>query len=115
MTEEKTTTKKTTKKSTKKNAVCSADVRLVSAWAGGFQAQVTVTGEGTGTPLWRVRWASPGTTVTQALGASLTPDGDDVLLSGLGTATALQAGVSRTFTVVGTASGPIVPAASCGN
>ncbi|MFN8074448.1 MAG: glycoside hydrolase family 9 protein [Kineosporiaceae bacterium] len=105
----------TTKKSSKKkaaSAACTADVRMVSAWSGGFQATVTVTAGASGSD-WTLRWSAPGSTLTQVAGAALTPTSGGAVLSGVGSTDLLQPGRSTTVTVVGTSSGALAPQVAC--
>ncbi|MFN8074446.1 MAG: glycoside hydrolase family 9 protein [Kineosporiaceae bacterium] len=111
------TTRKTTKPTSTTTSPpvtgCSAGVSVVETWPGGFAAQVAVTGGRGGTPSWRVRWDAPGTTVTQVVGAGLTPQGSRAVIAPDGAPQALQPGQVTTFTVLGTAAGPIVPTPTC--
>ncbi|MFN8074447.1 MAG: glycoside hydrolase family 9 protein [Kineosporiaceae bacterium] len=110
----KTTPKKSTRKSSKKATVqCAADVRLTSAWPGGFQALVTVTAGPSGAAGWTLDWAVPRTALTQVSGAALLPRGTGSLLRGPAGDDVLAPGASRTVSVVGTAPGTLLPQVAC--
>lgn len=88
---------------------CTATLRVLDQWPGGYRAEVTVTAGTAGLGAWTASWLpGPGTSAA-ALGAPRTA-GDTAVLTG-GT---LRPGAATTTTVTGSWSGALVqPAVGC--
>ncbi|MFI6575713.1 glycoside hydrolase family 6 protein [Nocardiopsis sp. NPDC050513] len=93
---------------------CTAEYRVVSTWAGGFQAAVTVTA-GSALSGWTVTWTySDGQRVDQGWNADITTDGARVTATDLGWNGSLAPGESTGFGFTGTHDGAGgVPEAAC--
>ncbi|MFD0201122.1 MULTISPECIES: cellulose binding domain-containing protein [Saccharothrix] len=91
-----------------------ATARIVSAWQGGFQVEVTVTNTGT-TPIsgWLITWTKPvDQTIHQLWNGRMTVSGTSVSVEGVGWNTTIPPGASVSFGY--TASGPAVaPQLTC--
>jgi hypothetical protein len=91
---------------------CTVTYQLVSQWAGGFQAQVTVKNTGT-TPFtgWAATWAfAAGQKVTQAWNATVTQSGATVKAANLPWNGSIAPGGSQVFGFLGTTRGGGNPA-----
>jgi chitin-binding protein len=98
---------------------CTATVKLVNSWQGGFQGEVTIKNNGP-SPLsgWYVQWTLPsGATVTQAWNGTSMQSGPTAMIHAASWNNTLTAGTSATAGFLGTntaASPPTFTAVSCG-
>ena len=83
---------------------CGATYQLVNSWAGGFQAQVTVTNDGSSpTNGWTVTWTFPGDQrITQLWNGSYAQSGPSVTVNSQSYNGAIAAGGTTTFGFTGT-------------
>lgn len=94
---------------------CTATYSVVNSWSGGYQANVTVTDNGTA-PLngWTVRWTLPtGQTISQVWNATLTVNGTMVTVTNASYNGSVPAGASATFGLIGTGSPTPTPTPTC--
>jgi len=94
---------------------CTATYTVSNSWAGGFQANVTVTNNGS-TPLngWTVRWTlSSGQAISQVWNGALAVNGSNVTVTNASYNGSLVAGASTSFGLIGTGSPGATPSPSC--
>lgn len=85
---------------------CTVDYRVTNEWAGGFQADVTVTNLGDPVPSWELGWTTAaGQSVTQAWNAEVTQSGTSATASGVSWNADLGTDASASFGFIGTWSG----------
>jgi xyloglucan-specific exo-beta-1,4-glucanase len=86
---------------------CTATYKSTGEWNGGFQAEVTVTNNGTApVTAWTVGWSfDAGQTVNQAWGGTVAQSGTTVKVTNVSYNGALAAGASTTFGFLGAATG----------
>jgi endo-1,4-beta-xylanase len=96
-------------------AGCSAAYRIVTQWAGGFQAEVTVTAGSSPITKWTVGWSfANGQTIGSTWNATITSSGPSTTARNANYNGSLGAGSSTTFGFVGTWNGTnSTPSPSC--
>jgi lysophospholipase L1-like esterase len=85
---------------------CSAALRVVGSWQGGFQGAVTITNGGSAISKWSVAWTPSGYTVAQSWGASVTTNGSLVVAANAAWNGALPASGTTEFGFIGSGSAP---------
>ncbi|MFE5338261.1 cellulase family glycosylhydrolase [Isoptericola sp. NPDC056573] len=94
---------------------CTATVRVVASWSGGWQGEVIVTAGDAAVDGWDVAFALPtGVTVAQVWGGEATSDADGVHVTHAAWNRTLAAGATATAGFIGTGSAPsAAPTATC--
>jgi glucuronoarabinoxylan endo-1,4-beta-xylanase len=94
---------------------CAAAYQVVNSWQGGFQADVTVTNNGSAaTNGWRVSWTLPsGQSVSQVWNGTLSASGSDVTVSNAGYNGAIAPGGRTTFGMIVSGGSSSPPALTC--
>mgnify|MGYP003423204595 FL=1 len=95
-------------------AGCTAAYKVTSSWSGGFQADVSVTNNGSSTiGGWTVNWTlGSGQDVTQVWSGTLTKSGSNVSVKNVNWNGSVAAGASTAFGFIGTGSST-VPTVTC--
>ncbi|GAB6936796.1 glycoside hydrolase family 6 protein [Isoptericola variabilis] len=92
---------------------CEVDYVVTSSWAGGFQADVTLTNLGDARTGWEVSWQqADGDRVAQVWNGRLTQDGAQVRVTDVGWNGSLATGATASFGLIGTSSGAATVPAS---
>lgn len=92
---------------------CTATIRTVNSWPGGFQGEVTVQAGSSPINGWTVSWTWPGSqSITQLWGGVSTGSGSNVTVRNESWNGSLAPGASTTFGFIGSGS-PATPAATC--
>ena len=92
---------------------CEVDYVVTSSWAGGFQADVTLTNLGDARTGWEVSWQqADGDRVAQVWNGRLTQDGTQVRVADVGWNGTLATGATASFGLIGTSSGAATVPAS---
>ncbi len=92
---------------------CSASLRTVGSWQGGFQGEVTVTAGTSGINGWTVRWTlAGGQSISQLWNGTLTTNGSAVTVKNVSYNGTLGAGASTTFGFLANGT-PSTPALTC--
>ncbi|GAA1770855.1 glycoside hydrolase family 9 protein [Luedemannella helvata] len=94
---------------------CSATYTVTSSWGSGFQGEVSVRNNGTGTLNgWTATWTNPGgVSITQLWNGTMTTSGSTVTVKNLSWNGTLGAGASATFGFLGSGSSSTVPVVTC--
>jgi len=95
---------------------CSGSFRLVNAWSGGFQGEVTVTAGSSAISAWTATLAFPtSVTITQMWNATFTASGNTVTARNMSFNGSLGAGASTTFGFTANDSGSAgsIPTVAC--
>ena len=94
---------------------CSATYKVTSAWGGGFQGEVAVRNNGTGTLNgWTATWTNPsGVTITQLWNGTMTTSGSTVTVKNLSWNGTLGSGATTTFGFLGNGTSTTVPTVTC--
>jgi len=90
---------------------CSASFRVVNAWSGGFQGEVTVQARAA-TTSWSVSWQTAGERVDQVWNGTLSSQSGRVTVQNVAWNGRLAAGGATTFGVLGSGTPP-TPALTC--
>ncbi|WP_205830574.1 MULTISPECIES: CotH kinase family protein [unclassified Microbispora] len=95
------------------SGACSATVRVVSSWPGGFQGEVTVSAGNAAINGWTVKWTWPGgQTITQLWGGLNSGSGSAVTVRNESWNGSLAANTTTTFGFLGNGSA-VAPTATC--
>jgi chitin-binding protein len=88
---------------------------VTSAWGGGFQGEVAVRNNGTGTLNgWTATWTNPsGVTITQLWNGTMTTSGSTVTVRNLSWNGTLGSGATTTFGFLANGPSTTVPAVTC--
>lgn len=91
---------------------CSASLKVVGSWSGGWQGEVTVTAGSSSISKWTVGWSFPsGTAISQSWNANVSGT-SSVTASNVAFNGSLGAGASTSWGFIGSGS-PATPAVSC--
>ncbi|WP_380647212.1 lytic polysaccharide monooxygenase auxiliary activity family 9 protein [Saccharothrix xinjiangensis] len=97
-----TTTTPTTTTTGNPSVGCSATLRVVSQWSGGFQAEVRVTADATPASGWTVSWTfTNGERINHAWSATVTTDGSTITARNAAYNGTVGAGTAATFGFIG--------------
>jgi len=99
------------------SGACSATYTIVNSWSGGFQADVTVKNNGTGTLNgWTAKWTfANGQTISQLWSGTLAASGANITVTPVSYNGTLGAGASTTFGFLASMSGATntIPTVTC--